>query len=939
MAQTAKFIDVTRTYIPVDPNSFPESLHAANAEAGPEQKVPVMAYKGYNFLPTSYGYKSYFGTASTVGIDALTAKVDAIFIMQNEFYENILIALTDSGVWIKKGEAAGSWTHSIVVVPDPTGASHYEWTYTVIADILYAYQQGQPHYHKFVGADEGQVTVTSVVPTFLNMAAQVGIFRAAGRLAFWDSADSISWANLDNFADFEPSLETLAGYATFTDVQGRIVTIQPHGAGFMIYATKSIVYQAQSSDASFQWKPYVVLSNSGIAYPRQVAVASPDTLHFAYTAEGMKKIENAKEETIVPEVTDFLQGYQFPVYLKMISGRYLFLELLDPDYVNGLVQLSTEEVPGASYVFPGSHVEFPDTISDGLGSDSICYVMGGINEGAFTQGQPNPSDKKPGTSMQPIWTAYLSNNGVMDASNIQWAASPCPMADANGTALAFNPVGGSKTTNSTMNSTGKRAVTGAEAYVDGRWTLERFIAVQSAIWQKEDAAMSAALAAYTSKASYTSRQYESGVNATAAEATSYCDMGTFITGWSPPKIGYSMCKFWMMRAATGQATLKLRRTTKTVSNFVPEQTANLIMGSWYSTSWANAGSEYGDAVAACKGQQVGTYQGQSEVGPNSIASMCYWSNGGTIVYRHHSPPEGFYVVVEGAGYSGYAKKNAYYDTTYTVGAANILEDLPDAGMLIEAAYCEITGWKYTDTNGVTKTIAASGSCTAPAIYPSAGAAGSVGGPMPSIDKDGTICGVPYTPITIDGITIDWPSTSVELPPSSFLMQKGSIAPVYPTMEGALVYDTQLKKWGKMKLRYKHLVDYSPINSTATGIVPSNTFGILAGALTTAGKISLFDAAPTDSYISYGKVGYYRLGKTSPEEVTVHFRSPSSGSIKIETSLHGKDLSSGFVVSQQFENANKATVTGGYPGNWANIEIRGIYDINYLEYRGFIQGRR
>ena len=65
-----------------------------------------------------------------------------------------------------------------------------------------------------------------------------GIFRANGRLGFWDSANSVSWSSLFSFIDFTPSLETLAGFATFNDVLGRIVTIKASGSGFIIYSTK-----------------------------------------------------------------------------------------------------------------------------------------------------------------------------------------------------------------------------------------------------------------------------------------------------------------------------------------------------------------------------------------------------------------------------------------------------------------------------------------------------------------------------------------------------------------------------------------------------------------------------------------------------------------------------------------------------------------------------
>jgi len=49
--QNTRFIDVTRTFIPVNPNSFPDGLHEYS-RTDIESRLPAIAYKGYNFMPT-----------------------------------------------------------------------------------------------------------------------------------------------------------------------------------------------------------------------------------------------------------------------------------------------------------------------------------------------------------------------------------------------------------------------------------------------------------------------------------------------------------------------------------------------------------------------------------------------------------------------------------------------------------------------------------------------------------------------------------------------------------------------------------------------------------------------------------------------------------------------------------------------------------------------
>jgi hypothetical protein len=289
---------------------------------------------------------------------------------------------------------------------------------------------------------------------------------------------------------------------------------------------------------------------------------------------------------------------------------------------------------------------------------------------------------------------------------------------------------------------------------------------------------------------------------------------------------------------------------------------------------------------------------------------------------------------------------AYIARTDNMVATNIGEDVA-FGPIPDTGYCTLTGWKYTKTNNTEGTIAAAG-CAAPAEYPT-GSTTRIA-PLvytdPEVSDDGNFCSIPFEPVTIPGLpslAISWPATTVTLPATSFLLQNGSIAPVYPTFEGALVYDLQLKKWGKYKGQYKVLVNYAPLNNAVNGGIPYANFGILGGILDLAGKIRLFDIYPSYSYLTYGKVGYYRLGNTTVEEVHADFATPSTGFLKIDTSVEGRFIDPGLTKSIEFTNASSASVTGANPGSWMNITIGsvtgGTWNLNYLEFRGFQQGRR
>ena len=49
-----QIIDVTRSFLVTDPEAFYENLMVPQREDAPEKMLPVVAFEGYNFLPTLY---------------------------------------------------------------------------------------------------------------------------------------------------------------------------------------------------------------------------------------------------------------------------------------------------------------------------------------------------------------------------------------------------------------------------------------------------------------------------------------------------------------------------------------------------------------------------------------------------------------------------------------------------------------------------------------------------------------------------------------------------------------------------------------------------------------------------------------------------------------------------------------------------------------------
>jgi hypothetical protein len=177
------------------------------------------------------------------------------------------------------------------------------------------------------------------------------------------------------------------------------------------------------------------------------------------------------------------------------------------------------------------------------------------------------------------------------------------------------------------------------------------------------------------------------------------------------------------------------------------------------------------------------------------------------------------------------------------------------------------------------------------------------------------------------------------PGATFLMQDGIPAPYYPTYVGALVLDTALKKWGKMKAEFQTLLDYSPFNSASGDVVPYSNLGVDMGILVNDGFIYNMDAKPLESFMRYGKIGYFRQGYTYLEEVRVHFRLPSTGTIKLAGTLNGLTLDKDIEQLYTYTDVLNMNCFGHIAARWHTIEISGNYDIQYIEYRGTLSSRR
>lgn len=1146
MAQRAQIVDITKSYLPGDPNAYVQSLVNTDREDGEEKTMPLMAYEGYNFLPTAFGYKSYFGTNAALSVAALTSRVQHVLLFQTPSYKNRLIALCEDGIWVCTADATyPSW---VQVVTHTYDANVFEeWTWCVIENVLYMYKQGTAqvyrttigtwtipgaggvlvtaftdyetlsvtdglagsgtffqqnesyivyaaytdgvdfspatlidtivgsagltsidiaitagtppdvtfdyriyvyddlnsliYYKDFtaaafpisipdmtgfavIGAYEpgtltsvgpptvynNDVTITSFVPTFLTMAGQMGIFRAGLRLGFWDSANSVSWSSNLDLTDFTPSIENLAGNTIFGRVVGRIVTCKGHGEGFVVYSTKSVVGATFTAQGNLLWDAKAVLDNTGIANSRAVACGKTDSEHFLFGTTGIYTIGKYNAlagkydaEPILPEVYDLLKESRDPIYLAVLQDRYLCFQCVDDAYIYGRQSFSTGWANPYTviidwFVPSTTYPTATETILPEQVWEIIRQEMSGTSKTKRKDGEWVPRYTTTVDIMDDRyyshWRDWIGEESTrLSYDDYATYLDTLPMNITAGDITTYlNPERPAAPPDAfrygkLRTSTGIRAFWGLMGATD-KENNEALIYGQKSEWDafmRHQAANVAKIEAYelvvtvvtpypdettppaipantnvltvignmvsgegndqwlvtegpTDKAAkeiILRRTFNKGLQVGKRVITVYTrqdvtnswdgNIHDYPTGpWNAPTVGG-------LTSLTGYASENALRTAlgALIPNF-----SRMITGDLYEF--------YGPVDV--NGNYYQLYINGVKTGTDYNYTAYYW---GITAFSDFANVEHDYTITSVAtttyeitdvttnlGYSQFRALVTHWDRVRfgLYGDFTILETVAAEAMtakIWEGTYPTDLGadreflWSYGQYKAVAMVDLVEGTIGQIRL-------------ADAYDVNGTATPA-ITGYETEGIT----SLHSEyiLPGTSFTLQTGSIEASYPTFKGSLVYDFQLKKWGKYKGNHDVIFDTTPVNATRTGAVTYTDLGVNAAMFGTDNLVYLFDSVPADSWIRYGKIGFYRQGFTDLLEVRASMRMPSDFTIITESSMDGKNL-----------DLSKNTDTWVYDdivveayidvsARWHTVKISGNYDLTGLEIRAKLAGRR
>lgn len=1099
MAQTAKMIDVSRSYIPIDPNTYAANLALSRYQDAPDQASPIVAYDGKNFIPTISGYKSYFGIDRAVQTDSLPSRADHVISFQNAAYQNILVAMCEDGIYIKHGADYGNWVKKAAV---EVSATYKEWSYCVLGDSIYCYRTNDPVYYcipsalytkhsalitwkpamtmatqeasspygvpagtyRFAAAsrystgwisgvtdwsasitktatyilipyvsypDNQQIVsvrfyidngteirykdvvpsssqydtalcsvsqadwnamqvVTSVpdedwlslpftedqpvlpiTPAFLNMTGQLGIFSAGTRLGFWDSEDSVSWSSIDDYTDFTPSLTTLAGSSIFSDVQGRIVTIERLGDGFVIYSTQSIVYVKKSESSLLLWEPEVLMQ-SGLSYRKQVTAAGYKKEHWAWTRQGLTKITQSAVEVVVPEILDLMKKHNSPVYLDMLDDRYLMLQIMDEDFYLRNVLSSTVQVPSSEFPYTGSDTveDLQERLLENIKKADFCAFESSIHASQLAAAS-NLNTIVDVNSYAPIYDWKLNvQNAISQASSNAWirqyslglleirdTAWLAGSGTTYGPLIEWKPLPRGLISDFAQSSPmdGISGIRQGTAYAPLN-SVASFIKSQIELWKRQDKNTKATIKALPSRkvsfsnsieylnsyvtgsgpANYYEQWKKARIESMFAESASYfvyeVDAERYLhLQYGPAELDISDCAIVYQRQCSKVAKLIFR---KSFEQFMDIFEISNISYSTGQNSLPSIDAILADLIAGLEGRITDLTTSVIQQPIDALYSHIIHYEGTRVSDGQHVSADIEVYFSAHLHYKHRVKTTVWPEVGQTLTGKF---DIAKATMSMKGWYNKNTGQSYDRTSGCAipmRTALGDGTHRIdPPVNEQTGALCS----SIAFNSENFIIDVSDEEV---GTPLTWTyEAPVSLPPTEFMLQEGSPAPAYPTFYGAYVYDLFLKKWGKLDQEYSLLLNYSAINGQNGEPVSFNAFQMKSGVLDSYGAIRLFDDKPSESFIRYGKVGYDRKGFTAAEEVRVGFSSPSTCTVTLEPSITGFLAEKNLADSVSVVDSRGATLFANLSARWYNVVVSGKYDINYLEFRGHSSGRR
>lgn len=309
-----------------------------------------------NVVPTQEGFASVsYSSAIKAAIPAVTHFDRAFSIRDAEGRRGVFVPAGGAAYVYNAVQAA--WYRFNLFVADEIGTTTVVTTAFVQGRQFICFQSYGLYEYNFVAN-----TLTNVPMTGLSNTAVTGIAASSGYLLAFGGQDNLYWSSLTNPVDFVTSLVTGAGSGTVLDLRGQQTAYLPITNGFIVYSTANAVQATYTGNLQIPWNMKEIPGSGGVIHAEHVTFEENLHYHYAWTSNGLLKVEKSVAANAYPQVTDFLTSQIFEdfdyaantltaekltanlsVKLTHVGNRYLIVSYGKTGYTHALIYDETLE--------------------------------------------------------------------------------------------------------------------------------------------------------------------------------------------------------------------------------------------------------------------------------------------------------------------------------------------------------------------------------------------------------------------------------------------------------------------------------------------------------------------------------------------------------------------------------------------------------------------
>jgi len=302
-----------------------------------------------NVLPTGEGYASVGYKDRIAAYGGGATDFDRCFTITNDENRKALFVPANGVAYVYTANDA-AWVPGNVLAPGLFGSSQFVSVAVVQRRCFIHFEANGVWEYDFGTGLFAAVALTGLAVDLIGIASSSDYLIAIG------TDNTIYYSSLTDPTDFVESLITGAGSTSAIDVRGRLRTILPINGGVILYSTENAVFMSYTGNTRLPWNFKEIAGSGGVIHPEHVTYETNLAYHYAWSSNGILRVEKNIATSVFPEATDFFTSglfedfdfatktltatkfsSSFQVKLTHIGNRYLVMSYGMLAYTHALV--------------------------------------------------------------------------------------------------------------------------------------------------------------------------------------------------------------------------------------------------------------------------------------------------------------------------------------------------------------------------------------------------------------------------------------------------------------------------------------------------------------------------------------------------------------------------------------------------------------------------